>query len=379
MDCRAKHFLYLRANGDIPCYCDQGEEIVLARLDVDDPAPWCVVDPVLEGPPFLDLRRSLLEGKAPFPDTCPRCAFFLPDAPYSAPRRGLAARLDKLARRVGHPSLVEPLRRMNRHPFAARIRSSWRARHQNPAVGQERCPPVLDCLHIEPSFLCHLRCECCGPDHPRTSSRPGPHLLTASRFGEVLADLEAHQITVRHVTFEGRGEPLHHPDLPSMIREAKSRLGAQTQVVTNGNASLESELVRSGLDKLVVSVDGATSDSYLRYRRGGDFDRALTFMTSVVSTRKHPARPYVVWKYILFEWNDSDQEIRQAAQLAGEIGVNELCFARTGCPDPGYSTRYRTDHDIASRFPVRSSRITHTRTEALVRQGLEACGTAGRN
>jgi hypothetical protein len=38
------------------------------------------------------------------------------------------------------------------------------------------------------------------------------------------------------------------------------------------------------------------------------------------------ARPRIVWRYILFAWNDSDGELAQAERLAREIGVDRFCF-----------------------------------------------------
>ncbi len=97
----------------------------------------------------------------------------------------------------------------------------------------------------------------------------------------------------------------------------------------------------------MVSCDGVYPESYARYRIGGKVERPLQFMRDAMKdTCQFP--PIVVWKYILFEWNDSFEEIRAAQELAQEIGVTALLFVYTH--SAGKSQRYTLNNP--GDFPI---------------------------
>jgi hypothetical protein len=50
--------------------------------------------------------------------------------------------------------------------------------------------------------------------------------------------------------------------------------------------------------------------------------------------------PFLNWRYILFVWNDNDAEMNRARALAGEIGVDRLCWEITDHPEQAYSRRF---------------------------------------
>ena len=69
------------------------------------------------------------------------------------------------------------------------------------------------------------------------------------------------------------GEPLINPNFPEMVRRAK-RMGLHT--VTSSNLSLRFDVeavVQSGLDSLLMSVDGASRETLGIYRRRARFER----------------------------------------------------------------------------------------------------------
>ena len=75
--------------------------------------------------------------------------------------------------------------------------------------------------------------------------------------------------------FYFQGEPLLHPDLPTMIREAHEA-GLYTLLSTNAQAlspELAEALVQAGLNRIIVSMDGLTEESYGAYRIGGSLEK----------------------------------------------------------------------------------------------------------
>jgi hypothetical protein len=95
-------------------------------------------------------------------------------------------------------------------------------------------------------------------------------------------------------------------------------------------AQIHAIATESLMDRVVFSIDGATAESYRKYRIGGTFSKAFGKMKALVdacraagtyATTPTAGRVQITWQYILFEWNDSDEEIALARELALGIGV----------------------------------------------------------
>jgi len=121
------------------------------------------------------------------------------------------------------------------------------------------------------------------------------------------------------------GEPLLNRHLEEYIRFF-SRRSIHTRIHTNFSVRDEDgqrleALVTSGLDELVVSIDGAGPESYDRYRVGGDFQRVTGNMArlTTVKRRMGSATPRLVYKMLLSRMNES--ETGEASRLAGELGA----------------------------------------------------------
>src|SRR3990170_8283578 len=62
------------------------------------------------------------------------------------------------------------------------------------------------------------------------------------------------------------------------------------------------------------TIDGATAESYVKYRRRGDFDKAIRNLRFAVDEKRAGGRdiPFINWRYILFTHNDSEGEMQRA-------------------------------------------------------------------
>ena len=74
------------------------------------------------------------------------------------------------------------------------------------------------------------------------------------------------------------------------------------------------------LDWLIVSIDGSDAQSYRRYRIGGDFDVAFSHLARF-HRRAAGTGIRVVWQYVVFTWNDSDDQFWRAIVMAEERGI----------------------------------------------------------
>lgn len=130
-------------------------------------------------------------------------------------------------------------------------------------------------VSVEPANVCQLRCPEC-PVGLRNTGIPGyrdtGRFMSLEVWHRVLAEVKD---TAWVIQFYFQGEPLLNKDLPQMIREAHEA-GLYTIVSTNAQAmtaELAEALVSSGLDRIIVSMDGLTQESYGAYRVGGDIEK----------------------------------------------------------------------------------------------------------
>ena len=100
--------------------------------------------------------------------------------------------------------------------------------------------------------------------------------------------------------------------------------------------------MHSGIDEVTFSIDGASQETYVRYRQRGKFDKAIANLRAMADEKARSGRdvPQLNWRYILFKWNDSDEEMERARALAEEIGVDRLCWEITDHPEDSFSRRF---------------------------------------
>ena len=113
----------------------------------------------------------------------------------------------------------------------------------------------LTTVELNPTELCNRRCSFCPRVDPQVYPNRPLHMAVATA-AKVADDLhEADFGGDIHVT--GFGEPLLHPDLPSLIRTLRSRLNCNhIEITTNGDrltAVVVEQLLQSGLDRLIVN------------------------------------------------------------------------------------------------------------------------------
>jgi radical SAM protein with 4Fe4S-binding SPASM domain len=131
-----------------------------------------------------------------------------------------------------------------------------------------------------------------------------------------------------HIDFMNWGEPLLNKDLWAMVALAKKH-GIDTMVSTNFNLLREGEadaILDSGLDRLVLSIDGLEQATYEKYRVGGDFVKVIANLKTLISRRRERGlvKPMIVWQFLAFKHNEHEADrVREHARSLGvdEVGV----------------------------------------------------------
>lgn len=200
-------------------------------------------------------------------------------------------------------------------------------------------------LFIEPCVSCNLSCykACCNHENGIHFTRSAK-LLSWETYETVINELGP---TLSRIDFFNYGESFIHPRAIEMIEYAKSRyphiyiFTSTNGLLLNTDEKLQS-LVRSGLDEITFSIDGASQETYQIYRRGGDWNKVMAIMKRMVELKKdqESETPYMNWRYILFRWNDSDEEMNRARRLAKEMDIDKLCWEITDHPEDSASERF---------------------------------------
>lgn len=201
-------------------------------------------------------------------------------------------------------------------------------------------------LVVDPANVCNLRCPLCPTG-----------LLQGGRRAELIPwDIYTRTVDLAapwayKVNLFNWGEPLLHPQIFDMIRYARSK-GLGTTMSTNLSINIPDEridnLIDSGLEFLCVSIDGATQDTYSRYRRKGKLDLVLANLRRIVRRRKElgSRTPTIEWQFIPMKHNEHEEAV--ARQLAEEIGTDRFRCIPVGLP---FEATNRQDLE-AEWFPV---------------------------
>lgn len=199
-------------------------------------------------------------------------------------------------------------------------------------------------LYIECTAACNISCfqACCAPETGITRTRQAG-MLDFDLFTRIVD--EAGPSLVR-IDFFNYGEAFLHKRAVEMCAYIKTRFPhIYLYTSTNGLALSEERaraLVHTGIDEVTFSIDGATPESYARYRQRGDLGRALATLRTMADEKARAGRdvPQLNWRYILFRWNDSDDEMALARRLAAEVGADRLCWEITDHPEEAFSRRF---------------------------------------
>ena len=183
---------------------------------------------------------------------------------------------------------------------------------------------------VEPANFCNLECPLCLTTSI-THSRPRA-LLPFGTFTNFMDEVGDHLLLL---IFWNWGEPFLNPDFFRMVAYAKAK-GVVVHTSTNGNLPLTreraEELVESGLDSLVVAVDGATQETYAKYRKGGSLERVIEntrMILRIRELRKSPT-PRINMRFVVMQHNEG--ELEDTRNLARKLGVDYFTLKTVDMP-----------------------------------------------
>ncbi|MFM8711574.1 MAG: radical SAM/SPASM domain-containing protein [Sphingomonadales bacterium] len=178
-------------------------------------------------------------------------------------------------------------------------------------------------ISIEPTTSCNLRCPEC-PSGLRSFTRD-TGMLQTDFFRQIIDQLHR---DIFYLVFYFQGEPYLNPAFLEMVRYA-SQKKIYTATSTNAHYLTEENArrtIESGLDRLIISIDGTTQEVYEQYRVGGQLQKVLDGAARVVKWKKElrSKTPFIVFQFLVVRPNE--HQIEEARQLARRIGVDDIWF-----------------------------------------------------
>ena len=202
-------------------------------------------------------------------------------------------------------------------------------------------------ISFEPTTSCNLRCPEC-PSGLRSFTR-ATGMLQQPLFQNVIDQLAP---TLSYLTFYFQGEPYLHPQFLDMVEYAASK-NIYTATSTNAhylkdeNARLT---VESGLDRLIISIDGTSQDTYQSYRVGGSLEKVIEGARNIIAWKKKlkSKTPHVMFQFLVVKPNE--HQIPEVYTLAKQIGVDQVVLKTAQIYDYANGSDLIPEQDQYSRY-----------------------------
>jgi radical SAM protein with 4Fe4S-binding SPASM domain len=213
--------------------------------------------------------------------------------------------------------------------------------------GKAIYPGMPVSIAIEPTTSCNLRCPEC-PSGLRSFTRE-TGMLEPMLFEKII---DEQKDTLVYLTFYFQGEPYLNSNFLKMVKIASEK-GIYTGTSTNAHYLHDEnakKTVESGLDRLIISIDGTTQETYQQYRIGGKLDKVLEGTKNIVEWKKKlkSKTPYLIFQYLVVKPNE--HQIEDAKKLAKEMGVDEIKFKTAQVYDYEHGNPLIPDNPKYSRY-----------------------------
>jgi radical SAM protein with 4Fe4S-binding SPASM domain len=173
-------------------------------------------------------------------------------------------------------------------------------------------------LTIESTAKCNLFCPMC----PREQMYFPPKDMELSLFKKIIDEAKDY---LEFAVPYGVGEPLLNPDIYEMVAYCKAR-GVPVGLSTNATTLTEAasrKLIEAGLDYIIFAFDGATRETFEKYRKGADFERVRANILTFLRVKKQlNSRIFCILQMVRL--SDNGHEIPQLVRMWRVDGMNEV-------------------------------------------------------
>ncbi|MEO8150523.1 MAG: SPASM domain-containing protein [Bacteroidia bacterium] len=176
-------------------------------------------------------------------------------------------------------------------------------------------------ISFEPTTSCNLRCPEC-PSGLRAFTRP-TGMLEPEFFKKTIDELHKELL---YLIFYFQGEPYLNKNFLELVKYVTDRK-IYTATSTNAhylNDENARKTIESGLDRLIISIDGTTQDVYEQYRVGGKLEKVIEGTKNIVKWKRQlkSKTPHIIFQFLVVKPNE--HQINEVYKLAKELGVDEV-------------------------------------------------------
>lgn len=202
-------------------------------------------------------------------------------------------------------------------------------------------------ISYEPTTSCNLKCPQC-PSGLRSFTRE-TGMAEGEDFTKLIDEIGEQ---LMYLIFYFQGEPYLNKKLFSWINYAHQRK-IYTATSTNAhylNEENAEKTVLSGLDRIIISLDGASQESYEKYRIGGSFEKVILGIENLVKAKKkHQSKtPFIILQNIIFKHNE--HEISEIKALGKKLGVDKVAFKTAQIYDYENGSNFIPEQKDFSRY-----------------------------
>lgn len=180
--------------------------------------------------------------------------------------------------------------------------------------GSPKIPTMPAFLKVEISRCCYVRCKYCYEEKSEIFYPFPLYKNLIDKLKEYIFEVSLYDI----------GEPLLNDNVLDYIKYAHSqRLGTiiSTSLSVKKSDDFWEKFSLSGLDYLVVSIDGITKEVYNKYRTYGDLNLVLSNLKKIQKYReKYNNNMFIEWQMIDLPWNKHEKNA--AKILSKELGCD---------------------------------------------------------
>lgn len=173
-------------------------------------------------------------------------------------------------------------------------------------------------IQIEPTNRCNLRCALCLTGAGKLRRPKGD--MSLKEFRKIIDQLEEGTV---YLVLYNLGEPLLNSEIYQMVKYAKKKR-IFVRLSTNGDFYDKQNiknLVNCGIDELVISLDCASPQTYIKYKRSDGFEGVIKNVKLIIEERGSRLKPFVGLQLLVTR--DTEAEIHKFKEMVNNLGVDK--------------------------------------------------------
>ena len=183
--------------------------------------------------------------------------------------------------------------------------------------------PYPSYLEIEVTTRCNLRCKMCEHTYWKEPSCD----MTFEQFKKIIDQFPK----LKWIGLTGIGESFVHKDFLKMLKYVKDR-GIYVEIFDNFfliDKETSRQMIDIGVDRIILSIDAATKETYEKIRVGSNFDKVIQNVKDFLELRREKGTffPKFEFNYVINSMNI--HEAVKFIDLVDSFGYKDLYAGKT--------------------------------------------------